>query len=327
MIGDKIIEKKLIDFFTKYSVKELDSETANTLFELFRVNGRAELLKNKKYSQSYERIERIRKELDDSIENLSGLDQVQSCLALLNVKKESKEKKELEILIKLIGDDSKECLYNSWDKEQQDHYNKAYPMIVHWNDFFFSYTNRNLPETNHDFEEIITPAFVKVEYEREVNEINHVAKFIVRHLTQNNLQAFYDQDKIKCGDKIKHEILEHCKSCYTFVQLIEMQVFNCPDDEDNWCYLEFKEFDDWAKNNFGDENRYYFFLTHNAEMVYPSIIHSDYVYWRNRIEETEYVRIIDGLSNLELREKVNELAKEIKNTKDKILKPFLGDYI
>jgi hypothetical protein len=84
MIGDKIIEKKLIDFFTKYSVKELDSETANTLFELFRVNGRAELLKNKKYSQSYERIERIRKELDDSIENLSGLDQVQSCLALLN---------------------------------------------------------------------------------------------------------------------------------------------------------------------------------------------------------------------------------------------------
>ena len=326
MIRDKIIEIKLIDFFTKYSVKELDSEAAKTLFELFRVNNRAELLKNEKYILSYERIERIRKELDDSIENLSGLDQVQSCLALLNAKKESKEKEKLEILIKLIGDDSKECLYNSWDKEQQDHYNKAYPMIVHWNDFFFSYTNRNLPETNHDFEEIITPAFVKVEYEREVNEINYVAKFIVRHLTQNNLQAFYDQDKIECGEIIEHKILEHCKSCYTFVQLIERKVFNCPHNGENWCYFEFKKFDDFATNNFKAKKGYCFFLTFKPKSVYPAIMPSDYVYWRKRIDKKNCV-IIDNLSNSELKIKVDELAKEIKNTKDKILKTFLGDYI
>jgi hypothetical protein len=248
-------------------------------------------------------------------------------MALLNAKKEDKEKKELEILIKLIGDDTKECLYNSWDKEQQDLYKKAYPMIVHWNDFFFSYTNRNLPETNRDFEKLITPAFDRAEYERELNEINQVAKFIVRHLTQNNLQGFYDQHKIKYGDSIKHEILEHCKSCYTFVQLIEMQVFNCPDVEDNWCYLEFKEFDDWAQNNFGDEKRHYFILTHKAEMVYPPRIHSDYVYWRNRIKETKSVSNIHGLTNLQLRKEINDLAKKIKNTKDNILKHFLGDYI
>jgi hypothetical protein len=325
--GDRSIKKNLIDFFSIYSVKEADSEAVETLLKLFGVNSRAELLRTDQYIQSYEPIERIRKELDSSIENLSCLDQVKSCLALLNTKKESNEKKVLEILIKLIGDDSKECLYKSWNKEQQDLYKKAFPIIVHWNDFFFSYTNRNLPETNHDFEELIIPAFDKAEYEREVNEINYVAKFIVRHLTQNNLQAFFDQDKIKCGDDIKHEILKHCKSCYTFVQLIEKQVFNCPDGEDNWCYLEFKDFDIGARDNSEDEKRHYFFLTHKAERVYPTIIHSDHVSWQNRIEEREYVAIIHESTNLELRKKIDGLAKEIKNTKDKILKPFLGDYI
>ena len=154
MIGNKSIKKKLIDFFTKYSVKEAEtnSEAAKTLFDLFGVNSQAELLKTDQYNQSYEAIERIRKELDDSIENLSGLDQVQSCLALLNAKKQDKKKEKLEILMKLIGDDTKECLYKSWDIEQQDLYEKACPMIVQWDDFFFSYTNRNLPETNRNFE-------------------------------------------------------------------------------------------------------------------------------------------------------------------------------
>jgi hypothetical protein len=316
MIGDKIIKKKLIDFFTKYSV------------DLFGVNSQAELLKTDQYNQSYEAIERIRKELDDSIENLSGLDQVQSCLALLNAKKQDKKKEKLEILMKLIGDDTKECLYKSWDIEQQDLYEKAYPMIVQWDDFFFSYTNRNLPETNRNFEKkLINCAFKRAEYEREVNEINYVAKFIVRHLTQNNLQGFYDQHKIKGGDIVKPKILEHCKSCYTFVQLIEKQVFNCPDVGDNWCYLEFKEFDDWAQNNFEDEKRYYIFLTHKKESVYPAIMHSDYVSWRERIDESNYFGIIDNLSYSELKIKVDELAEKIKNTKDKILKTFLGDYI
>ena len=210
VIGDKMdinIKKNLIAFFTEYSVKAADSKAQKTLFGLFEVNSREELLQTDQYIQSYEPIERIRKELDNSIENLSGLDLVQSCLALLNAKKESNEKKELEILIKLIGDDSKKCLYKYWNKEQQDLYNKAFPMIVDWNDFFFSYTNRNLPETNHDFHELITHTFKRDEYERDVDEINYVAKLIVRRLTQNNLQAFFDQDKIRCGDDIQHEIL------------------------------------------------------------------------------------------------------------------------
>jgi hypothetical protein len=328
MIEDRRIEKNMIDFFTKYSVKEADLEDAKkTLFELFGVKDRAELKENKKYIQSYESIKQLRLELDTSTENLAGLEQVQSGLRLLRDKKESKKKETLEILRKLIGDDSKECLYKSWNKEQRDHYKKACPMIVHWNDFFFSYTNRNLPETNHDFHELITHTFKRDEYERDVDEINYVAKLIVRRLTQNNLQAFFDQDKITCGDDIQHEILKHCKSCYTFVQLIEKQVFNYPDDEDNWCYFEFEEFDTWAKNNFENEKRHYFFLTHKAKMVYPPLIHSDYEYWQNSIEEKKYVTIIHGLSILDFREKVDELAKEIKNTKDKILKHFLGDYI
>ena len=328
MTKDKDVEKKLIDFFSRHSVEEAKSEVGKgNLFKIFGANDRDELLENEKYIQSYEPIKQLRQELDASIENLSGLEQVQSCLALLNVKKESKEKEKFEILTKLIGDDSKECLYKSWDDKQQKLYRKAYLMIVHWNDFFFSYTNRNLPETNHDFHELITHTFKQADYERDINEINYVAKFIVRRLTQNNLQAFFDQDKIKCGDTIQHEILKHCKSCYTFVQLIEKQVFNYPDDKDNWCYLEFKEFDTGAKNNFENENRHYFFLTHKAEMVFPPIIHGDYKYWQNRIQEKKYVAIIHGLSNLELREKVDELAKEIQNTKDNILKNFLGDYI
>ena len=327
MTKDKDIEKKIIGFFSRHSVEEANSEVGKgDLFKIFGVNNRAELLENEKYILSYEPIKQLRQELDDSIENLSGLEQVQSCLALLNVKKESKEKEKLEILTKLIGDDSKECLYKSWNKEQQDLYNKAFPMIIHWDDFFFSYTNRNLPETNHDFQELITHTFRQADYERDIDEINYVAKFIVRKLTQNNLHAFFDQDKIKCGDNIQREILKHCKSCYTFVQLIEKQAFNYPDDKDNWCYLEFKEFDTWVKNNFENEKRHYFFLTHEAGRVFPTRIHSDYEYWQNRIQERKYVTV-KGLSNLDLRDKVDELAEEIRNAKGNILKNFLGDYI
>jgi hypothetical protein len=84
MIEDRRIEKNMIDFFTKYSVKEADLEDAKkTLFELFGVKDRAELKENKKYIQSYESIKQLRLELDTSTENLAGLEQVQSGLRLL----------------------------------------------------------------------------------------------------------------------------------------------------------------------------------------------------------------------------------------------------
>ena len=96
MIEDRRIEKNMIDFFTKYNVKEADLEDAKkTLFELFGAKDRAELKENKKYTESYESIKQLRRELDTSTENLSGLEQVQYCLSLLRDKKESKKKESL----------------------------------------------------------------------------------------------------------------------------------------------------------------------------------------------------------------------------------------
>jgi len=330
MGNSKVVRKKLIDFFSSHSVKRAESaEGKRTLMDAFGVKDWPELLENRDYTQNYEPMKHLRQELDDSIEGLSGLDQVRSCLALLNDKKESVKSDEFEILATLIRNKSPQCLFASWDQEQKNLYNRVLPMITEWKDFFFSYTSRNLPETNHSFQDILLHSFKESEFLRDKEEVNYVAKLIVRYLNVRNLESFYDQNNIVCGDSIEEKILDYCKSCYTFIQLIEEEVFHLPTGKKNWCHLEFKEFDNWASEAFDNVNRYYFFLLFDKNIVFPENIPipSPYAKWHDTIEKLEYIPVVDGLSNLELKRKVIELAGEIYKAKREILGAFLGDFI
>jgi hypothetical protein len=170
---------------------------------------------------------------------------------------------------------------------------------------------------------------------KEIKEKNFLAKLIVRYLDMKGVKPFYDKKEIVCGDKIEEQIFKHCKSCYVFVQLIEEEVFHVPNGKPNWCHKEFTEFDAWSKNwsekwcesDKSDLKRFYYFLTHKQDIVFPPEIHPTYKEWYDNIQETEYVTIVKGLVNLELKEKVIELAKEILKTKKQILKICLGKFI
>lgn len=318
-------EINLIDFFSEYNIEHANSKNGkDALFKKFKVNNYKELLKNEEFIKYYEPFKSLRQELYDSIAGLTGIDQVQSCLALLNEKKKSKKKKEIEILKKWINNKMNNCLYKSWNRKEKTHYTKALRIIDEWSDFFFSYTNRGIPLTNNDFKEHIIYTFGERYFDDYKDEINLVAKLIVRHLIDNGLQAFFDQDNIKCGDEIEDEIKQHCKSCYVFIQLAERTVFINSFKKKNWCYLEFEKFDNWISKQQDSKKRYHFIITEKD--VFPEQMPQEYEHWRRKIEKINYC-IISGLNIIELRDKIDELAKEIYNTKNKILKRYLGDFV
>lgn len=339
MTEDGIIGKQLIDFFSQYNVEEANSELGKeVLLEKFGVKDRDELLKNKEYKRTYACIMQARQELDKSIKGYSGRDEVQSCLALLYDKKRfGKERKhELEILKEIIDNENEKCLFKSWDKEEQEFYKEVYSIIVEWYDFFFSHTTRNLPETNNEFRPLIKCKFGEDVYDtREINKKNFLAELIVRYLDVKGVKPFYDQNEIVCGDKIEEKIFEHCKTCYAFVQLIEEEVFHVPNGELNWCHKEFTEFDDWnekwcekwCESDRSDLKRFYYFLTHEEDIVFPPNIPPTYEEWYDNIQERKYVAVIMELNNFQLKRKVKELAKEIIKTKKRILKICLGKFI
>lgn len=329
MSNNKIIRKKLINFFSNHSIEEAESDAGKSvLIKTLGMRDWQELLQNKDYLQNYEPIQQLRRELDNSIEGVEGRDQVQSCLALLHSKKKSRQAGDIEILKTFIKNENPKCPYKTWNKEQQDLYDEALSVILGWDDFFFSYTNRNLPETNNSFKELIIQSFRESDFKDTKNEINYLAKLIVRYLNVRNLQSFYDKDNIVCGDNIQEKILEKCKSCYVFVQLIEEEVFHELSNKKNWCHLEFEEFDNFVNEIDINAKRQYFFITFGKEIIFPPNIPVPprYSKWREKAEQLEYINITKELTNLELKKKIIELAGEIFNIKGIILSNYLGDF-
>lgn len=282
---------------------------------------------------------KVRRELDESIKNYAGKDQVQSCLALLYDKKRFGKKceHELEILKEIIDNGNENCLFKSWNETEQGFYKEVYSIIIEWYDVFFSYTSRDWRETNNEFKPLIIHAFGEDVYNtKEIKGKNFLAELIVHYLDQKGVKPFYDQKEIVYGDKIEKKILKHCKSCYVFVQLIEEEVFHVPNGKQNWCHEEFTEFDAWCKNwsekwcesDKSDLRRFYYILTHKPDIVFPPEIHPTYQEWYDNIQGTRYVTIVRRLdSNLDLKEKVIVLAREILKTKKQILKICLGKFI
>ncbi len=216
----KIGRKKLIHFFSKYNADYIGVEDGkNELIKNFGAADWLELTRMEGYTQNYESVSHVRKELDYYTKTLYDMELVQACLASLREKYEI-DPDQFEIFIDLIKTDNEECLFNSWTGAQQKYFNDAYHVLFEWKDFFFSYTNRNLPETNNDFEGLITHSFKESDFQKDKNNVNYLARLIVRYLSRRNLKAFFDQDNISCGDDFRERIFSHCRSCFVFIQLI-----------------------------------------------------------------------------------------------------------
>jgi hypothetical protein len=97
-------------------------------------------------------------------------------------------------------------------------------------------------------------------------------------------------------------------------------------DKKNWCYLEFKEFDDWQENESPGYKRHYFILTHKEDVVYPVRMPLPYEKWSDKIKATKCVTDIYHSDHDEFAEKIKSLARELHNTKENILRGILGDF-
>jgi hypothetical protein len=242
---------------------------------------------------------------------------VKECLRLLKDTKDNMPGEKFELLSQLI----KKGLYTkTWTKNQKEYYNKGREMLVLWKDFFFSYTNRNLNETNNDFKEILCDIFGKTDFQENCEKANCAARLIVHYLYLNNLTAFFDQDNMTCGDVIKDEILKHCTSVFSFVQLAEPASFHL-DHQDNWPYREFQTFDEWITHSGLDGHKqYYFILT--QENVFPANFPGIYQDWKTKIRERVHVPDLSSLNKKQIRDKVWEIAGEIVKTKNRILSGY-----
>jgi len=113
--------------------------------------------------------------------------------------------------------------------------------------FFCSYTSRELPDINSSYEQTLTNYFginkqIPEEF-KKWNEVNYVAKMIVRYLNElGSHNYFFDRDKLVNGDEIKHEVFDYCKRTIAFVTLAQQQVFKEFDGKTNWCYEEYDHY-------------------------------------------------------------------------------------
>ncbi len=90
--------------------------------------------------------------------------------------------------------------------------------------------------------------------------------------------------------------------------------------------MEFKEFEDWVEKSSGKVKRQFFILTHEPDIVFPNPQINTYRQWQNRIEVLNYVAIVHGLNNLDLKKRLILLVKEINTTKNQVIKEYLGDF-
>src|SRR5258705_13963057 len=99
-------------------------------------------------------------------------------------------------------------------------------MIAKLVDFFLSYTNRNQPEVNNTFKPILKDKFSEDEWQKSVEELNLVAKLLVRYIKESTTisSIFYDKQSMICGDKIADKIYKYCENTFAFAQLIQRQI-------------------------------------------------------------------------------------------------------
>jgi hypothetical protein len=325
MEEEEIIEI-LTDIFSENRVEDLESN-GEIFKNKFNVESWENLIKIPGYKESYDSILKL-KRVVERLENYMNIkDQLYHSLDFV---KEIKERSscDVEILNKII----KKTLYKNWSEIEKKDYDDVFGIIVNWKHFFLSYTNRNCYETNQDLNKLIYKVYPRTtENKKDEISLNCVAKLIAKFLTEENLRAFYDKDSIKCGDDFEDEIRIHCKSTFTFVQLIEKIIFNEPDDgKINWCHEEFLEFE---KNNrkikFYNSSKFkqnYFLLTKGSleEVMNEKLILPQYKKWYERVKKShslflkEYIKNKDGL-----RLEISKIAVEIKKTRKNIITQIL----
>lgn len=325
-MSDKNIKKKLIKLFATHSTAEIDAGKGKLLKEALGVEKYRRLVKpsDDDFKNDYLILKELRGKLDnDVMGETESIEQVKGCLYLLREIKEKKPSSTgyFEILAQLI----KQGLYENWPPEAKEYYAAGWEMLAVWKDYFLSYTGRNLIETNNDFGEVLAATFGS-EFSENKERANWVAALIAHHLGKiNGLTAFFDRDEMKCGDDIHEEIFKNCKSVYAFVQLVEPLLFQAGDEnKKNWCFHEYKTFDEWSsQNRLRSYKRYYFILTDMEKNVFPANFPRYYDEWKEKILKHKHIEGLSALNKNQVRDRSREIADEIVKTRNDVLDKYI----
>ncbi len=318
-------KEKLIGIFAKNSLQAIEADGCALLIKQLGAGCRS-LVENETYAKYYTLLKGPRQDLDETLAGTRGSLQARECLKLLDDYKENESDETFELLGQLIRQGPYAL---EWEEVTRKIYDTGWAMLSQWADFFFSYTNRNLNETNSQFSKILRDALGKETFKAYREKLNCVARLIVSYLDANNLTAFYDIDHMTCGDVIEKKILDHCRSAFTFVQLVEARTFEYRRGRTNWCYREFEEFNtccgekSWFDVDDTEPCKRFFFILVGRH-VFPANFPGKYRDWKAKIEESLNIQYLCELSHQQIRAAVWELARQIVTARKRILEDYFG---
>ena len=345
MDREKVLDK-LIDIFSKYEVSYIVDNNDDVLLKEFGIDDMYKLIDLPEYGKSYKLVEELKQKFEANVDmDKASKELLTSSLKLIKkeMDKESvygrRQCQTFIVLDKVV----RNIVFPKLTDEEKKIYENVCEIIIDWKHFFLSYTNRNAEPTNKRY----IPLLTKVEFdEKEIKsniKTNYVAKLIAKYLKSNNISAFFDKDNIRCGDDFEDKIKIHCQTSFSFVQLIQRKVFeDCEADKKNWCFVEYKEFQKKCLiDNFCDTKqfkRHYFFIDEEKiENVKPANL-CEYTEWYEKVSRLDHIsvyqymysggNVIKGEFGLnKLKDKVDEMAKEIYKTREDIIKKILDSII
>ena len=309
----------LIQVYSENTIVEVERERCRKLVRRFpHADTFEDLLKDAGFRKAFEMVRGHKKELDNIASENEDKPNEQKIDVLFYLKDvKSLSKNSAEVLGKLV----KGTLYPSWSKAVQTDYDKKYEMIVTWNDYFISYTTRNIGETNYDYKQLYEAVGFPLPPPDETR--NYVAQIIVRNLYLADLHGFVDWKKIRSGDFIKTKLDEQCKKSFSFVQLLEKVTFVRPEDEGvNWCFKEFTKFDEkhQVMQNCTDENQQCYFFIAGLNLLditprrNPEQLHVPYQPWYKHVHDIKYISLVyevDGVRRCINKDRLYEAIQQI----------------
>ena len=326
---------KLIDLFATNTVKAIDAD-GNLLKSRLGVKDAAELSTISAYVENIELIRPCKIELE-SIVNAnpnSTKDQVRACL--LSLKVSTNKKTRALDRIRVFVDLLKASIYrNQWTEEDRKTFDWKYEAICEWKHYFLSYTNRGVPPTNHTFGRVIRESLITEFRTPDLWEKkNLLAPVVVGMLRQIEAYGFFDEKNIEAGDVIEDKIKEYCPRCWSFIQIVEREMFATPDaGKKNWCFEEYGMFDKARtemdkKLGFATERYYFVIAVEGAsgdavkDKAVPTYANEDYSAWIGHLTARKGV----GLPNRKLeplRAAVQDVGEKLLGIREKAIANLL----
>jgi hypothetical protein len=281
------------------------------------------------YAEEYSRVRAAKLEIERIGDHYSAHngDQPLQCLCLL---KEWRGKtKHLTVDYGVRRDLIQGSLLQNWSPLDQTKYDTCRRVIEEWTDFFLSYTNRDALEVNNRYRRLINHKLGWPGTDK-FSRWNYVARVIAKFLEAENLRTFVDFKNLECGDDIEQKIVEHCRSTFAFVQLIErVALSEPPEGKFNWCHIEFQQFQNAPfppESKTADVNRRFFFLSGSAELTKPAHLSEPYEPWYEEVSRRLHI-VIDTHDRKpwdELKCEVSEVAKQIVTARSRLVDAMLA---